>query len=590
GEAERLEQARLARAASWRCQRGPQRRCLRLLRESAVVEASAEARRRRRPRRSDVDVAVLQLLEVRLGRDLPEARLQRLEALQGHHLLEAAERQRLEALLEALAGALGLGEASLERPPRQEALQEVCPLAELQADRPWGRWLALAGPWEAWCPLQMLQVSLLGLALEWLEAEPPLVLDALASESPPTALLELQCHHTPQLSESLVERQRPEDLYHQVLAVARPLSWVTALPRAAPPLEQCQACHLAAVPPGGAGPWVHGPSSPMAYQRLGLAPGCVLEGVALDNFGSAAGTALFQVQSVWPGDGMGCFVEAAFMGCSSASLWPMLAGSFTSLGGAVLHLCTQQAGVCVCAGLVQWPQRSVLHVETYRMRSPSSLTEAWVQQPGGANSGAAAGAPAAALPAAAPFAPGSPAAQPAPGGLQKKIAELKKRLHQKRSIGETLTDRAEVPGALLPSGMEHIKKYIARRGWADGQESLGELATSVVQYITSVWHGHHPKNEMGVRSVREMRTVGECLDALLRGELDHLGDLLMQRLKAIEQATRDGRWQVAQHLELCDDLGVGLARQEEVHDAVSKHRRMHGLAESVAKAKKGSGN
>eukprot|EP00959_Pyramimonas_sp_CCMP1952_P075814 1584793-Pyramimonas_sp.AAC.1 len=30
---------------------------------------------------------------------------------------------------------------------------------------------------------------------------------------------------------------------------------------------------------------------------------------------------------------------------------------------------------------------------------------------------------------------------------------------------------------------------------------------------------------MGVRNVREMRTVGECLDALLRGELDHLADL-----------------------------------------------------------------
>eukprot|EP00959_Pyramimonas_sp_CCMP1952_P181847 3802182-Pyramimonas_sp.AAC.1 len=54
----------------------------------------------------------------------------------------------------------------------------------------------------------------------------------------------------------------------------------------------------------------------------------------------------------------------------------MLAGSFTSLGGAVLH-CAQQAGVC--AGLVQWPQRSVLHVEACRMRSPASVTEPWAQ-------------------------------------------------------------------------------------------------------------------------------------------------------------------------------------------------------------------
>eukprot|EP00959_Pyramimonas_sp_CCMP1952_P075208 1571698-Pyramimonas_sp.AAC.1 len=99
----------------------------------------------------------------------------------------------------------------------------------------------------------------------------------------------------------------------------------------------------------------------MAYQRLGLAPGGALEGVALDNFGSAAGAVLFQIQSAWPGDGLGCFVEAIFLGCSNAALRPMLAGSFASLGGAVLRLRTQRDGAR--AGLVQWPQRSALHME-----------------------------------------------------------------------------------------------------------------------------------------------------------------------------------------------------------------------------------
>eukprot|EP00959_Pyramimonas_sp_CCMP1952_P295251 6175058-Pyramimonas_sp.AAC.1 len=136
----------------------------------------------------------------------------------------------------------------------------------------------------------------------------------------------------------------------------------------------------------------------------------------------------------------------------------------------------------------------------------------------------------------------------------------------------------------MSSGMDQIKRYLARRGGADTEKGLDELAATVVQYITSVWHGHHPQSDMGVRNVRAMRTIGACLDALLRGELDHLGNFLMQRLKAIEQVTKDGHWQVAQHLELCGDLGVGLARQEEVHDAVSKHKRMLGLAESVAKS------
>eukprot|EP00959_Pyramimonas_sp_CCMP1952_P454421 9469888-Pyramimonas_sp.AAC.1 len=85
---------------------------------------------------------------------------------------------------------------------------------------------------------------------------------------------------------------------------------------------------------------------------------------------------------------------------------------------------------------------------------------------------------------------------------------------------------------------------------------------------------------MGVRNVRELRAIGECLDALLRAELDHLGDLLMQRMKAIEQATKDGHWQVAQHLELRDDLGVGPTQSAELAGAVRKHKKLHGLQES----------
>ena len=63
----------------------------------------------------------------------------------------------------------------------------------------------------------------------------------------------------------------------------------------------------------------------------------------------------------------------------------------------------------------------------------------------------------------------------------------------------------------------------------------------------------------------------------------------MQRMKAIEQATKDGHWQVAQHLELCDDLGVGLAQPSELADAVSKHRKQQGLQESISKARKAGG-
>eukprot|EP00959_Pyramimonas_sp_CCMP1952_P442715 9268089-Pyramimonas_sp.AAC.1 len=60
--------------------------------------------------------------------------------------------------------------------------------------------------------------------------------------------------------------------------------------------------------------------------------------------------------------------------------------------------------------------------------------------------------------------------------------------------------------------MEVTSRYLARRGGAADSESLDTMSAQVVRYITSVWHGHHPQSEMGVRSVRELRTIGECLD------------------------------------------------------------------------------
>eukprot|EP00959_Pyramimonas_sp_CCMP1952_P078268 1635958-Pyramimonas_sp.AAC.1 len=95
------------------------------------------------------------------------------------------------------------------------------------------------------------------------------------------------------------------------------------------------------------------------------------------------------------------------------------------------------------------------------------------------------------------------------------------------------------------------------------------MAAMVVQYITSAWHGRHPPRTMGVRNTKEMRMIGECLDALLAGRLPELGDVLMQGLKAIEQARKDGRWAVAQHLEVGADVNASLARASEVRDAIS---------------------
>ena len=60
-------------------------------------------------------------------------------------------------------------------------------------------------------------------------------------------------------------------------------------------------------------------------------------------------------------------------------------------------------------------------------------------------------------------------------------------------------------------------------------------------------HGAHPHASMSLRNSRELLTVAECLDALLAGDLPHLGDLLMQRFNT--NGHRREQLGLAQHMD-----------------------------------------
>ena len=103
------------------------------------------------------------------------------------------------------------------------------------------------------------------------------------------------------------------------------------------------------------------------------------------------------------------------------------------------------------------------------------------------------------------------------------------------------------PGKQLASGLQQIKSYLSMRG-AGGDGDGDELASVVLQYLNSVFHGAHPQSSMSLRNSRELSP--ECFDALLAGDLPNLGDLLMRRLKAVQTAVVEGNWNLSQHLEL----------------------------------------
>ena len=58
------------------------------------------------------------------------------------------------------------------------------------------------------------------------------------------------------------------------------------------------------------------------------------------------------------------------------------------------------------------------------------------------------------------------------------------------------------------------------------------------------------REKLGVRLLREMRTIAGAVDEIARGKPEAAGDILSQRLKALELQLVDNSWQRAQFLEL----------------------------------------
>ena len=110
----------------------------------------------------------------------------------------------------------------------------------------------------------------------------------------------------------------------------------------------------------------------------------------------------------------------------------------------------------------------------------------------------------------------------------------------------------------------------------------GDLPARVLAYLNSVFFGQHPQASMSVHTVREMRTIAMAIDGLLRGELPEVGDLLIQRLKALEQSVRDRDWSVASQLELADER-PGLVSLPEQHAAARHAVLQHRLADLRAR-------
>eukprot|EP00435_Cladocopium_sp_Y103_P066854 s217_g29.t1 len=74
------------------------------------------------------------------------------------------------------------------------------------------------------------------------------------------------------------------------------------------------------------------------------------------------------------------------------------------------------------------------------------------------------------------------------------------------------------------------------------------------------------QGKLGMRTLRELKTLTQCLDLLAVGEVGRSADLVSQRVKALERATVEGHWNSAQFLELLPpENSTLLERDEEIY-------------------------
>eukprot|EP00435_Cladocopium_sp_Y103_P045195 s780_g12.t3 len=143
------------------------------------------------------------------------------------------------------------------------------------------------------------------------------------------------------------------------------------------------------------------------------------------------------------------------------------------------------------------------------------------------------------------------------------------------------------PGVLLKKGMQEMGRYLADRAPGEaGEEDWA--AHRMMAYISQVILTQHPPASIGVRNHRELLTLGRGIDMLVQGQLPELGDLLMQRLKALETALVDQSWNSARHQEIIPPHAASLTTVAERRQTAKLELASNKLKEMTLKNKRAS--
>ena len=95
------------------------------------------------------------------------------------------------------------------------------------------------------------------------------------------------------------------------------------------------------------------------------------------------------------------------------------------------------------------------------------------------------------------------------------------------------------------------------------------------------------RSELSHHTAREFVTLASAMDALLEGDTAKAGDIFIGRFKALEEATKEGSWRIAQEFEVVPQGDEGLVGHEERYRAASLQLRSSKLRSYMDALSKG---
>ena len=117
------------------------------------------------------------------------------------------------------------------------------------------------------------------------------------------------------------------------------------------------------------------------------------------------------------------------------------------------------------------------------------------------------------------------------------------------------------PGRLTIKTLDHFKGLLSSQL---GETSTDSLDPVVLRFLLSCYLPANPMDRIGENAVRDLRTLAEAIDGLLRGRVLEVLDLLVMRMKAQMVAIKDKNTRSSRWLELIPvEMGASAVTQDE---------------------------